>query len=103
MGWRFRKVFQQGPFRTTISKGGVGWSIGISGFRYGIGSNGHRHISAGIPGTGLYWYKDLDLMTGLPNASSQFGGQLQPPQIPSKAPVDPKTIEPWWKQKGIKE
>ena len=35
MGWRFRKSFGVGPFRTTVSKKGVGNSIGFLGFCFG--------------------------------------------------------------------
>src|SRR5206468_12537013 len=57
MGWIFRKSFRQGPFRWTLSKRGVGWSVGIPGLRYGISPSGQPYISVGIPKTGLYWIK----------------------------------------------
>lgn len=60
MGWRWRKTFSNGPIRTTVSKSGIGWSIGLPGFRYGITPQGRKYISIGIPKTGLYyiWYFD---------------------------------------------
>lgn len=77
MGWRFRRFFGVGPFRWSVNKTGIGWSIGIPGIRYGISPNGNRHISIGIPGTGLYWMKDL----GRPSAtSSQSGSQIGSPK-----------------------
>jgi hypothetical protein len=60
MAWRFRKYFNLGMFRIGISKNGLGFSFGIPGFRYGISPNGNKFISIGIPGTGLYWSKNLE-------------------------------------------
>lgn len=60
MSWRFRKVFSGGPFRWTLSRGGIGWSWGIPGLRYGVSATGRRYVSCGIPGFGLYWVKYLD-------------------------------------------
>ena len=57
MGWVFRKSFGRGPFRWTLSKRGVGWSVGIPGLRYGVSPSGQRYVSVGIPNTGLYWIK----------------------------------------------
>ncbi len=60
MSWRWRKIFSSGPIRTTVSKSGIGWSIGIPGFRVGISPTGKKYLSAGIPNTGLYWIKYFD-------------------------------------------
>ncbi|HEX4119505.1 MAG TPA: DUF4236 domain-containing protein [Verrucomicrobiae bacterium] len=60
MSWRWRKVFNRGPLRTTVTTKGIGWSIGIPGLRYEISSSGRHYVSAGIPGIGLYWIKYLD-------------------------------------------
>ncbi len=58
MSWRWRKSYSSGPFRTTVSKKGLGWSVGIPGLlRYGVTPDGRRYISIGIPKTGLYWIK----------------------------------------------
>ena len=60
MGWRFRKVINFGGlFRLNLSKGGIGWSVGAKGIRYGESPTGQKHISAGIPKTGVYWYQVL--------------------------------------------
>jgi hypothetical protein len=103
MAWRFRKIFRQGPFQSTISKRGVGWSVGVSGFRYGVGANGHRHVSAGIPGSGLYWYKDLDSKVQHAGTSSPNIVQPDTSITPSQTSPGPNPAEPWWKQKGIKD
>ncbi len=55
MGWRFRKIFTQGPIRSTWTGKGMGWSVGVPGFHYGISANGRHYFSVGFPGTGLYY------------------------------------------------
>lgn len=57
MAWRFRKSKNIGPFRATISKNGVGTSIGFLGLRFGISPDGRKYWSFGIPGTGLNYIK----------------------------------------------
>lgn len=59
MGWRWRKTFYAGPFRTTLSRRGWGWSFGLPFLRYGVGPTGRAYVSIGIPGTGLYFTKLL--------------------------------------------
>lgn len=34
MGFRFRKSKNFGPFRISVSKSGIGWSVGTKGIRY---------------------------------------------------------------------
>lgn len=53
MGFRFRKSFKVGPFRTTVSKSGISTSFGIKGARITKTANGRTCITAGIPGTGI--------------------------------------------------
>lgn len=57
MAWRFRKVFNLGPIRTTLSRKGLGTSVGFLGFRFGVSAEGRKYWSFGIPGTGLYYLK----------------------------------------------
>jgi hypothetical protein len=59
MGWRFRKSFSFGPFRTTLTQRGLGKSIGFLGFRFGVTADGRKFWSFGIRGTGLYYIKYL--------------------------------------------
>jgi hypothetical protein len=54
MAWRFRKSLRFGPLRFNLSKSGVGYSIGGSGFRAGQDARGRSYTVASIPGTGLY-------------------------------------------------
>lgn len=108
MGWRFRKVWQAGPFRWALSKRGVGWSIGLPGLRYGMSPTGQRYLSAGIAGTGLYWIKYLPA-----KQRHQIGGTSSTPQLPTpvsstgqipSAPTPhtaPSGQRRWWQQKGL--
>jgi hypothetical protein len=57
MGIRFSKSIKFGPIKTTISRKGIGKSIGFLGFRFGISAEGKRYWSFGIRGTGLYYIK----------------------------------------------
>lgn len=91
MGWRFRKIFQSGPFRWTWTKKGVGWSWGIPGLRYGVSPSGQRYISIGIPGTGLYFIKYLD------KREPKLPPLLPPCSLP-ELPASAEEAEPWWKQ-----
>jgi hypothetical protein len=54
MGWSWRKSVNFGPFRVSLSKSGVGYSIGGGGFRTGVRPNGRRYTRVSIPGTGIY-------------------------------------------------
>ena len=57
MAWRFRKSFSTGILRSTVSKNGVGQSIGFFGFRFGVTPEGKKYWSFGLRGTGLYYIK----------------------------------------------
>lgn len=57
MGWRFRKSFGFGPFRTNLSRKGLGSSFGFFGIRFGVTADGRKYWSFGIKGTGLYYIK----------------------------------------------
>jgi hypothetical protein len=57
MSWRWRKSRKAGPFKTTLSKKGVGTSFGFLGLRIGISTDGRKFWSFGIPGSGFYYIK----------------------------------------------
>lgn len=57
MGWRYRKTFRNGPVTSTVTKNGVGHSIGFLGFRIGVTADGKKFWSFGLKGTGLYYIK----------------------------------------------
>jgi hypothetical protein len=59
MPWRFRRTLNIGPIRFTLEKTGIGISIGTKGLHIGRSPNGKLYVSAGVPGTGFYWRKDL--------------------------------------------
>ena len=60
MGLRFRKSFNIGPLRINISKSGIGFSLGVKGFRISRSAKGKMSATASLPGTGLSYVQDLD-------------------------------------------
>jgi len=54
MGWNWRKAFRFGPLRVNLSKKGVGYSVGVRGFRVGRDAKGQDYNQTSIPGTGIY-------------------------------------------------
>lgn len=61
MGFGFRKSINLGGgVRLNFSKRGIGASVGVKGFRAGIGPSGIR-TRATLPGTGLYYEKRQSL------------------------------------------
>jgi hypothetical protein len=59
MGWYWWKTFRFGPLHTTLSSRGIGWNIGTSFLRFGIGPSGARYVLVRIPGTGIGFIKYL--------------------------------------------
>ena len=60
MGLRFRKSINIGPLRINLSKSGVGFSLGVKGFRVGRSAKGKTTATVSLPGTGLSYVQDLD-------------------------------------------
>jgi hypothetical protein len=54
MGWSFRRSIRLGPIRLNMSKSGLGYSIGGTGFRIGQDAKGRQYTQTSIPGTGIY-------------------------------------------------
>jgi hypothetical protein len=54
MGWNLRKAFNFGPLRISLSRKGVGYSVGVRGFRVGRDGKGQNYSQTSIPGTGIY-------------------------------------------------
>ncbi len=55
MGWRLRKSVGIGKlFRLNLSKSGLGFSLGIPGFRVSVGPDKKVRRTVGLPGTGIY-------------------------------------------------
>lgn len=60
MGLRFRKSFTIGPLRINVSKSGIGFSLGVKGFRVSRSAKGKKTATVSLPGTGLSYVQDLD-------------------------------------------
>jgi hypothetical protein len=94
-----------GPFRTTLSTRGVGWSVGVPGFRYGISPTGRRYISVGIPGTGLYGIQYLTPEPPQTLQSQSVQPAISAPTVhtppPHPAPTAQPTGQKWWQQKNL--
>lgn len=93
MGWRWWKTFYFGPLHATLSRRGIGWNIGTSFLRWGVGPSGNRYILVRIPGTGIGFIKYLG-RTGqygrqrLPTPVNQVVNTAPPVQsLPSAAPT----------------
>ena len=54
MGWGLRRSLKLGPLKLNFSKSGVGYSVGVRGFRVGKDAKGRSYTAASIPGMGLY-------------------------------------------------
>lgn len=60
MGLRFRKSINIGPLRINFSKSGIGFSLGVKGFRVSRSAKGKNTATVSLPGTGLSYVQDLD-------------------------------------------
>lgn len=47
MGWSLRKSFKLGPTRINLSSRGIGYSVGVRGFRVGTSARGKGYLRAG--------------------------------------------------------
>jgi hypothetical protein len=77
MGWGFRRSLKLGPLKLNFSKSGVGYSVGVRGFRVGKDAKGRFYTATSIPGTGLYNRTYSGNGTAGADATSGSGG---PPQ-----------------------
>lgn len=57
MAFYLRKSVRLGPVRFNLSKGGIGASVGVKGFRVGVRPNGKSYLHAGR--YGLYYRQEL--------------------------------------------
>ena len=60
MGLRFRKSINIGPLRINFSKSGIGFSLGVKGFRVSRSAKGKNTATVSLPGTGLSYVQNLD-------------------------------------------
>jgi hypothetical protein len=93
MPWIFKKIFNNGPFRTTISKKGIGMSWGFPGCRVGTSSHGRKYITIGVPGTGLYFTKYFN--SSIKKEEPSIIKQIEQTVLKNKNEI------PWWKQKNL--
>ncbi len=67
MSWNWRKGLRFGPLRINLSKSGIGYSLGVPGYRIGTNAKGKKYQQVSIPGTGIY-RRDYE---GQPSQSSR--------------------------------
>ena len=58
MGLRYRKSIKMGPFRINLSKSGIGYSVGVKGYRVTKKAGGGYRTTVSIPGTGISHVKE---------------------------------------------
>lgn len=81
MSWRWtQRIRLGGGLRATLSQGGVGWSWGIPGLRFGISPRGQKWVSIGFPGLGLYFIKYLGRAS-----TARDPTRDEPPSLPNAA------------------
>lgn len=83
MGLFFRKSFKIGPIRVNLSKGGVGLSTGIPGFRIGTGPRGN-YVQVGR--NGVYY------RASLPSLGSSLPIKGQPVSSPPEPEADTEPL-----------
>ena len=88
MGWSFRRSLNLGPLRLNASKSGIGYSVGVRGFRVGKDAKGRKYTASSIPGTGVYRRDYL-----------QSRGQPTPPHpapLPNSLQATTRSHVPGW-------
>jgi hypothetical protein len=98
MGLRFRRSWSVFPgirFNLGLKSGSV--SFGVRGLHYTVGTRGSQ-VTAGVPGTGLFWTKKIHSPFGQAQApyanqaqthSPLVGGGARPPQLRQPQPHSP--------------
>lgn len=81
MGFRVQKSFRVAKgVRLSLSKSGIGLSVGVPGARYSVHSTGRRTASVGVPGSGVRY----QVTRGVGRARSR---STQTPGAPADRPV----------------
>lgn len=78
MGFRFRKSKNFGPFRLNFSKSGIGYSVGVKGFRVTKKAGGGTRTTASIPGTGISYVQDYPDKKTSASTPSPSAGHTSP-------------------------
>lgn len=73
MGLRYRKSFGSKAGRVTVSKSGVGFSVGTKGFRATKKAGGGYRTTSSIPGTGISYVSDYGSASGSRSRSKSQG------------------------------
>jgi tetratricopeptide (TPR) repeat protein len=82
MGLRFGKSIRIGKHvRLNISRSGIGFSVGVRGFRISTGPRGTR-ATASLPGTGLSYVKQLSSPKRASAASEATAATRQAAEVP---------------------
>jgi hypothetical protein len=76
---QFRRSKKIGPFRVSVSKKGVGYSVGNNLFRVGRGTDGKTRRTVRVPGTGIY---DIKTVGGKKNAKPKAAPRKRTPPEP---------------------
>lgn len=88
MGFRFRRSIKIAPgIRLNLNAKSTSVRIGPRGLGYTISSTGKKHVSAGIPGTGLYYSETLA------PARKSMSGRPEP-KMDALAPVEEEKKTP---------
>lgn len=111
MRTRYRKRLSFGPIRINLSRGGVGTSWGIRGFRVTHSATGRRYLTLSLPGTGLSWQRTL----GQSWRRLRPGSVITPPPLAPPHAARPNSASlnvppsnqanglPWWDQPGLRK
>ena len=84
MGFYLRKSFRAGPIRFNLSKRGIGASVGVTGARLGMSSEGRAYVHGGRGG--LYYRKSLG--TGGARSGNRGAGAAGPAPGPIELTED---------------
>ena len=76
MGLRYRKSIKMGPFRINLSKSGIGYSVGVKGYRVTKKANGGYRTTTSIPGTGISHVTEHSGSKPAPKAESGGAGDI---------------------------
>jgi tetratricopeptide (TPR) repeat protein len=77
MSLRFRRSVKIAPgVRINFNKNSMGLTLGPRGAHYTINSSGRRTVSAGLPGTGLWWQESSNPNSKRARAQAQAQAQI---------------------------
>ena len=92
MGLRFRKSVKVGIFRVNFSKHGVGWSVGVPGYRKTYKATGGSRTTYSVPGTGISYSHDTSKKNNSNNSNKNNNNYNSNQTIQSDATTNIETI-----------